>query len=594
MAKAQVHKIAAYIRVSTEEQAINPEGSIRNQEERLRQAVQYKNSNSRFGEIVHVFIDRARSGKDTNRPELQRMLKAVRNKEVTLIMVTELSRLSRSIKDFAEIWDLMRAQDCSFLSLNESFDTTTAAGEMVMYNMANLAQFERRQVVERVTASIVTRASRGLYNGGCVPLGYKLIPDKKGYLAVDEEQARVVREAFKTFLDSGTLNAAAKSLNSRGYRPRRHVEGGGRHKRVGVFTVDTLWTLLRNKAYLGIKTYNVKGEELEAKAVWEPIIDEATFKRVQKILRKNFRRKKPSSWKKMPYLLSGRIRCGTCGETLCGKTATGATKRVPYYEHASAIKRQSGLSKKFFNCQPIRFSAEKAEALVWQKIEELIRKPELAKDLIARARKQFDTAGHVAEVKRIKARISGYSSQIDALTERLSQLPKTVSATPFFNKMEQLEELKRCDEVLLQQAQAKQISDVPMAFQDYQEFLKKLPAIASGMSVETKTKIIEKLVHKIELKPDRVLVHFYVGLSLLQGESFPKGGGSPSFFVSKNPERLKEKSPNQLRALYRGSKRQVSSSNTIDIGDAGTTRTCDLLLRRQLLYPAELRHQLCP
>jgi hypothetical protein len=48
-------------------------------------------------------------------------------------MVTELSRLSRSIKDFAEIWDLMRAHNCSFFSLNESFDTTTAAGEMVMY-----------------------------------------------------------------------------------------------------------------------------------------------------------------------------------------------------------------------------------------------------------------------------------------------------------------------------------------------------------------------------------------------------------------------------------------------------------------------------
>ena len=177
MAKALIHKIAVYIRVSTEEQAINPEGSIRNQEERLKAAVQYKNSSSRFGEIVHTFIDRARSGKDTNRPELQRMLKAVRNKEVTLIMVTELSRLSRSIKDFAEIWDLMRAQNCSFLSLNESFDTTTAAGEMVMYNMANLAQFERRQVVERVTASVVARALRGLYNGGCVEILLKVVDE---------------------------------------------------------------------------------------------------------------------------------------------------------------------------------------------------------------------------------------------------------------------------------------------------------------------------------------------------------------------------------------------------------------------------------
>lgn len=99
-----LHKIALYVRVSTEEQAENPEGSIRNQEDRLRTAVSLKNMEGNFGEVVEVFIDRARSGKDTNRPELQRMLAAIRRKEVTLVMVSELSRLSRSIRDFSEIW----------------------------------------------------------------------------------------------------------------------------------------------------------------------------------------------------------------------------------------------------------------------------------------------------------------------------------------------------------------------------------------------------------------------------------------------------------------------------------------------------------
>ena len=502
-------------------------------------------------------------------------------------MVTELSRLSRSIKDFAEIWDLMRAHNCSFFSLNESFDTTTAAGEMVMYNMANLAQFERRQVVERVTASVVARATRGLYNGGCVPIGYKLIPDKKGYLAIDEDQAHVVREAFQTFLNEGTLAAAAKSLNARGLRPRRQMQGGGRHNRGGVFTVDTLWTLLRNKTYLGIKTFKVKGEEHEAKAVWEPLIDERTFQRAQKIMRKNFRTTKPQGWKKMPYLLSGRIQCGSCGETLCGKTATGATKKVPYYEHSSAIKRQSGLSKKFFNCKPLRFSAEKAEELVWQKVEELMRNPKAAKDLVERAQKQFSGSSHVAEVKRIKARAFGYTSQIEALTERLSQLPKTVSAKPFFDQMEKLEELRRCDDARLQQVQAKQLNDVPIAFKDFEGFLKNLSTIASKLGHEAKSKIIEKLVHKVELKPNSVLVHFYVGASLIQGESSLNGGGSPSFFVSKNLKDGK-KSLNRMRATY-WPKQQVNSSNTIGLGDPGMTRTCDLLLRRQLLYPTELR-----
>ena len=108
----QSHKIAIYVRVSTEEQASNVEGSIKSQEQRLRQHVDYLNYGRSFGEITHVFIDRARSGKDTNRPELQRLLRAINDKEVTMVLTTEISRLSRSLKDFCAIWDLMRQQGC--------------------------------------------------------------------------------------------------------------------------------------------------------------------------------------------------------------------------------------------------------------------------------------------------------------------------------------------------------------------------------------------------------------------------------------------------------------------------------------------------
>jgi hypothetical protein len=264
---------------------------------------------------------------------------------------------------------------------------------------------------------------------------------------------------------------------------------------------------------------------------------------------------------------------------------------VPYYEHGTAIKRQSGLSKKFFNCKPIRFSADKAEALVWEKIEELFGKPEFAKNLVERARKEFSGSKHVDEVERLRSRITGYAGQIEALTERLSQLPKTVSAVPFFNQMEKLEELKRRDETLLGHAKAKQQRDEPITFCDYQGFLAGLKSLRGTLGPEAKAKIIEKLVHRVEILPDRLLVHFYVGQSLLQGELLSKEGSS-LFLLPKIREcsRGRQKSLNQLWALQRKSQ-QVSSSNTIDYGEPGMTRTCDLLLRRQLLYPTELRVQ---
>lgn len=114
MKTSRSRRISFYIRVSTEEQASNPEGSIKNQEERLRMAVKLKNMEGHFGDIVSVYIDRAKSGKDTNRPELQKLLMAIRKRETNLVMVSELSRISRSIKDFSEIWQLMKIMTVGF------------------------------------------------------------------------------------------------------------------------------------------------------------------------------------------------------------------------------------------------------------------------------------------------------------------------------------------------------------------------------------------------------------------------------------------------------------------------------------------------
>lgn len=120
------YKIAIYIRVSTDEQAENPEGSIKNQEERLRDYVKQRNTDSCFGEIVQVFNDPGFSAKDTNRPAFQRMLSMIRSSEVDLVLVTEISRLTRSTKDFALLWDFLKEHGCQFQSLRDNFDTWSA------------------------------------------------------------------------------------------------------------------------------------------------------------------------------------------------------------------------------------------------------------------------------------------------------------------------------------------------------------------------------------------------------------------------------------------------------------------------------------
>ena len=335
------HRIGFYIRVSTEEQAENPEGSIKNQEERLRASLSLKNlERPGFGELAGDYIDRARSGKDMDRPELQRLLIAIRRQEIDLVMVSELSRLSRSIKDFSEIWELMKDQGCGFLSLRENFDTTTAAGEMVLYTIANIAQFERKQIGERVSANVQSRASRGLYNGGPVPLGFRLIEDRKGYLEPDPEQSVIVKKAFEAFLKQRSLTRAATWLNEYGYRYKREMQGGGNAPRLGHFTVTNLRNILRNKSYAGIKTYQTKsGQTKEAKAVWEPLVDAYSFEAPRNFCRRIF----AASSRSLPIAThSFSLGCSTAQPVAngsVGKRPTGMAARSPT---TSTVGRPNG------------------------------------------------------------------------------------------------------------------------------------------------------------------------------------------------------------------------------------------------------------
>lgn len=496
--KPQAHRIALYVRVSTEEQAKNPEGSIKSQEQRLRAHIALHNQESHFGDIVGVYVDAARSGKDTNRPELQRLLKAIRAREVSFVIVTELSRLSRSIRDFCDIWELMREHNCQFQSLREQFDTTTAAGETVLYTIANIAQFERKQTSERITANFRAREERGLANGGPVPLGYAQDKDNKGHLLIKEEDAKIVREAFLTFLKEGTLASTGKSLNERGYRIPRNRQGGGPKPRLGHFTIDNLYQMLSNQAYIGVRSYKVDGEIRKVKAVWKPLIEEGTFKKVQAIFKINRYRHKSHTDRRYPFLLSGVTFCAQCGDSLTGKSAHGNGGKIPYYEHSWATRRQSCLNKKIFDHKPRRILANKLESKVWEEILKLLEDPKVAQSLIFQAHKVHENKGRVKDAERLKRKVQGIEEQIDALAEHLSKIPKGLSPTPIFEQMQKLEALKTNTSVQLEELQRQNYgSDMPVSLKDYRGYLSTLRGFLQFIkSPELQSKLIRCLFIK--------------------------------------------------------------------------------------------------
>ncbi len=311
-----MNKIGLYVRVSTDEQARVHEGSLVSQRKRLEEYVKNQNRNqNNWGIVVETYTDE-KSGKDLNRPEFQRMMSDIKSGRIDVILATELSRFSRSIKDFCELWEFFKKYNTQFITLREQFDTTTAAGEMMVFNLMNFAQFERKQTSERISANWLSRAKRGLWNGGTLPLGYDRSTDKKGTLVINKKEASQVRRVFDLFLETGAIRKTSRELIKEGIFSKKYINKAGVEKGGKILTVSSVYSILKNRAYIGEREINKKkkGIKIEVvKAVWKPIIQRDLFNKVQKILEHNKNRYKPDEWKIYPYPLSNKILCGECG-----------------------------------------------------------------------------------------------------------------------------------------------------------------------------------------------------------------------------------------------------------------------------------------
>lgn len=193
------------------------------------------------------------------RPEFLRLLNDVKLGRIDLIVTTELSRLNRNIPDFCEVWDLFKSHKASFITLRENFDTTTASGEMMVFNLINYAQYERMQTSERIAANWPSRSKRGLFNGGTIPLGYDRNPKNKGELVVNQEEALLVQKIFSTFLEHETVRRTQATLTEQGIYNKKFTNKHGLEKGGKPFSVDTLQSLLTSKTYLDLKEVRHKG-----------------------------------------------------------------------------------------------------------------------------------------------------------------------------------------------------------------------------------------------------------------------------------------------------------------------------------------------
>ena len=199
-----------------------------------RQSVEKKNSLSIKGQLdlcakasgnqaLTTYSDQGYSGKNTERPDFQRLLKDIKADKISKLYVYRLDRFSRSIADFGQLWNVLAEHHVEFVSVTENFDTSTPMGRAMLHIIMVFAQLERETTAERVKDNYASRAALGAWPGGPAPYGFQIgrVPGKDGRiiptLLADAAQAKIVQKIFAAYAqDDMSLGSLARLLNSEG------------------------------------------------------------------------------------------------------------------------------------------------------------------------------------------------------------------------------------------------------------------------------------------------------------------------------------------------------------------------------------------
>jgi DNA invertase Pin-like site-specific DNA recombinase len=224
--------------------------------------------------VPHHYDDGAFSGASLDRPALQALLSEVRAGKIDIIVVYKVDRLTRSLADFAKLVDLFDQHSVSFVSVTQSFNTTSSMGRLTLNVLLSFAQFEREVIGERVRDKIAASRRRGIWTGGPVALGYASINKK---LLVVSEEAERVRLIFQRYLEVGSIGALVQDLDRRRIRTKRQQRSDGKVRGGIRFGVGHVAYLLRNRLYVGEVVYRGAVHPGEHEA----IVDQALFEAVQ-------------------------------------------------------------------------------------------------------------------------------------------------------------------------------------------------------------------------------------------------------------------------------------------------------------------------
>ncbi len=295
------------------------------------------------------------SGGTLDRPALKRLLADIEQDLVDVIVVYKIDRLSRSLMDFAKLVETMEAHGVTFVSVTQSFNTTTSMGRLTLNILLSFAQFEREVIGERIRDKVAASKARGMWMGGKVPLGYDVANRK---LVVNEPEAARVRRVFELFVETGSGVETVRRLQ---------VECIA-NKAGKLLDKGDVYKALSLRTYIGEVTHkgNVYRGEHEA------IVPRDLWDRAHAILQVSPRTRAAQNRQHAPALLKGLI-FGIDGRAMSPTHAVKNGRRYCYYVAQRVLKTDAVV-----DCGIVRrVSAAQIEGAVISQVRALLRQPEI-------------------------------------------------------------------------------------------------------------------------------------------------------------------------------------------------------------------------
>jgi len=317
----------------------------------------------------HRYDDGGFSGGNMDRPALKRLIADIEAGRVDVVVVYKIDRLSRSLMDFARLVELFERRNVTFVSVTQSFNTTTSMGRLVLNVLLSFAQFEREIAGERIRDKIAASRKKGLWMGGVVPLGYR-VENRK--LVIDPEGAEIVRYVFRRFVQLRSGTAVLQEVWDKGWRTRRGLR---------ICKVN-LHNILRNRVYLGDAVHKgiaYRGEHagIVAQEIWD---------QVHAILKVNPKARARASQARTPALLKGMI-FGPTGVAMTPTHSRRNGRLYRYYVSMDAIKRGDNSGELH------RVPAGPVEQVVLDQVRQMMQAPEVIASTQRALKVQGNTIG---------------------------------------------------------------------------------------------------------------------------------------------------------------------------------------------------------